>query len=60
VATHAFLLGDWTAELVVLRLCGFTGLYRSRINDNVWTGVVDPVPWRVTHAAIEEAPKEGR
>ena len=56
----AWRLGAWYSELVVLRLCGFTGLYRSRLNDNVWTGVVDPVPWHVTQAAIEEAPKEGR
>lgn len=42
----AWRLGAWYSELVVLRLCGFNGLYRSRLNDNVWTGVVDPVPWR--------------
>lgn len=41
----AWRLGAWYSELVVLRLCGFNGRYRSRLNDNVWTGVVDPVPW---------------
>lgn len=42
----AWRLGAWYSELVVLRVCGFNGLYRSRLNDNVFTGVVDPVPWR--------------
>jgi len=42
----AWQLGAWYSELAVLRLCGFNGHYRSRLNDNVWVGVVDPVPWR--------------
>ena len=42
----AWRLGAWYSELVVLRLCGFTGLYRNRLSDNVWTGAVEPVPWR--------------
>lgn len=42
----AWRLGAWYSELVVLRLCGFNGQYRSRLSDNVWTGVVEPVPWR--------------
>lgn len=44
----AWELGAWYSELAVLRLCGFNGHYRSRLNDNVWTGVVDPVPWKKT------------
>jgi hypothetical protein len=42
----AWRLGAWYSELAILRLCGFTGLYRSRLSDNVWTGAVEPVPWR--------------
>jgi hypothetical protein len=38
-------LGAWYSELAVLRLCGFNGLYRSRLNDNVWAGVAEAVPW---------------
>jgi hypothetical protein len=42
----AWRLGAWYSELTVLRLCGFNGQYRSRLNDNVWAGVVEPVLWR--------------
>jgi hypothetical protein len=42
----AWRLGAWYSELAVLRLCGFNGQYRSRLSENVWTGVVEPVPWR--------------
>ena len=42
----AWRLGAWYSELAVLRLCGFAGQYRSRLSDNVWTGAVEPVPWR--------------
>jgi hypothetical protein len=41
----AWLLGAWYSELVMLRVCGFNGLYRNRLSDNVWTGVVERVPW---------------
>jgi hypothetical protein len=43
---EAWRLGAWYSELVVLRVCGFNGHYRSRLNDNVWAGVVDAVPWQ--------------
>jgi hypothetical protein len=43
---EAWRLGAWYSELVVLRLCGFNGQYRSRLNDNVWAGVVESVPWQ--------------
>jgi hypothetical protein len=43
---EAWRLGAWYSELAVLRLCGFNGLYRSRLSDDVWTGAVEPVPWR--------------
>ncbi len=42
---NAWRLGAWYSELVVLRVCGFNGRYRSRLSNNVWTGVVEPVPW---------------
>jgi hypothetical protein len=41
----AWLLGAWYSELALLRVCGFQGLYRSRLSENVWTGAVEKVPW---------------
>lgn len=41
----AWRLGAWYSELTLLRVCGFNGLYRSRLSDDVWTGVVERVPW---------------
>jgi len=46
-------LGAWYAELAVLRICGFTGLYRSRLSDNVWVGAVEPVPWSSEPVPLE-------
>lgn len=43
---EAWRLGAWYSELAVLRLCGFNGLYRSRLSDGVWTGAVERVPWQ--------------
>jgi hypothetical protein len=43
---EAYQLGAWYCELAVLHLCGFTGLYRSRLTDNADLGAVEPVPWR--------------
>src|SRR5260370_14122040 len=43
---QAWQLGAWYCELAVLRICGFAGLYRNRLSDNIWTGAVEPVPWR--------------
>jgi hypothetical protein len=42
---QAWQLGAWYCELAVLHLCGFTGLYRNRLSDNVDPGAVEPVPW---------------
>jgi hypothetical protein len=42
----AWRLGAWYSELAVLRLCGFNGSYRSRLSDNIGTGIVEPVPWQ--------------
>jgi hypothetical protein len=50
----AWRLGAWYSELAVLRLCGFAGLYRNRLSDNVWTGAVEPVPWG--QAVLPQAP----
>jgi hypothetical protein len=43
--TEAWRLGAWYSELAVLRLCGFAGLYRSRLSDEVDLGAVEGVPW---------------
>src|ERR1039457_2431980 len=43
---EAWQLGAWYCELAVLHLCGFTGLYRSRLSDNADPGAAEPVPWR--------------
>jgi hypothetical protein len=45
VIEDAWRLGAWYADLTVLRLCGFNGMYRSRLQENKWTGAVEPVPW---------------
>jgi hypothetical protein len=41
----AWVLGAWYAELALLRICGFNGLYRSRLSEDKWTGSVEKVPW---------------
>jgi hypothetical protein len=43
---EAWRLGAWYSELTVLRICGFNGLYRSRLSEDIWTGAVELVPWR--------------
>jgi hypothetical protein len=38
-------LALWYIELVILRLCGFSGSYSSRVSDSHWDGDAEPVPW---------------
>lgn len=40
----AWWLRAWFSELAVLRVCGFAGLYRNRLSDNLWAGAVEPGP----------------
>lgn len=42
---EAWRLTAWYCELVLLRVCRFDGLYRSRLAKEVFTGTVEPVPW---------------
>ncbi len=37
-------LGQQYIELLLLRLCGYSGRYRNRLTPG-WRGVVEPVPW---------------
>ncbi len=42
----AWTLGQWYLELVLLRLCGYTGSYSNRLRRGGWKGdEVEPVPW---------------
>jgi hypothetical protein len=45
IIEDAWRLGAWYADLTVLRLCGFNGMYRSRLQEDKAMGVVEPVPW---------------
>jgi hypothetical protein len=42
---HGWLLSCWYVEMTVLALCGYRGVYRSRIHSDTWTGSVRKVPW---------------
>lgn len=54
----AWLAGLWLVDLVILRLCGYTGAYSNRLTHRM-VGQVVPVPWQTaspTTATSSEQP----
>lgn len=43
--TQGWRLSCWYVEMCLLALCGYQGVYRSRIHDDTWVGSTRPVPW---------------
>lgn len=41
---EAWKLSLWYVDMVLLRLCGHTGMYANRLRQR-WVGEVEPVPW---------------
>jgi len=55
---QAWTLGMWHLDMVLLRLCGYTGDYSNRLIPSRGVGAVEPVPWAMPKS--EKADESGQ
>jgi hypothetical protein len=47
---EAWTLSLWYLDMIILRLCNYSGKYGSRLHPTRWAGQVEPVPWATATA----------